>query len=131
LIVFVDTSALFAALDASDRNNARSQEIWRDLARRGDRPVTTNYVILETIALIQRRLGLSAVRSFLTDFAPRLSISWIDEAVHQQAVAALLAVGQRDLSLVDCVSFVLMRRDAIDAAFAFDEHFIHQGFLCL
>jgi predicted nucleic acid-binding protein len=43
-------------------------------------------------------------------------------------VAALLATGARDVSLVDRVSFALMRSAEIVEAFAFDRHFEHEGF---
>ena len=48
--------------------------------------------------------------------------------LHERAVAALLTAGDRDLSLVDCVSFEVMRRSGLDTAFAFDEGFTKQGF---
>lgn len=40
----------------------------------------------------------------------------------------MLVAGRRDLSLVDCSSFVTMRRLGIKKAFALDEHFREQGF---
>ena len=39
-----------------------------------------------------------------------------------------LASRKRSVSLVDCVSFAFMRRHAIKTAFAFDRHFLNQGF---
>lgn len=41
---------------------------------------------------------------------------------------ALLAAGRLRLSLIDCASFVLMRRHGIQRAFTFDRHFTEQGF---
>ncbi len=43
-------------------------------------------------------------------------------------MAALLAAGHRSVSLVDWVSFELMRAERIDCAFAFDADFARQGF---
>jgi predicted nucleic acid-binding protein len=51
-----------------------------------------------------------------------------EEPLHQRAVAALLTAGQRDLSLVDCVSFEIIRALGIEAELAFDHHFVQQGF---
>ena len=42
----------------------------------------------------------------------------------------LLAEGRRKLSLVDCVSFELMRDKGRHTGFAFDAHFNEQGFDC-
>jgi len=93
--------------------------------------VTTNYILVETLALVGRRLGMAAVRDFQTDFASVLDIVWVDRLLHERACAALLAAGSRDLSLVDCVSFEAMRQLGIRTAFAFDEHFARQGFACV
>jgi predicted nucleic acid-binding protein len=57
-----------------------------------------------------------------------LETIWVDEDVHRTAVAALLAAVRRNVSFVDWVSFELMRRRSIDAAFAFDRDFATQGF---
>lgn len=49
-------------------------------------------------------------------------------ALHQQALAALLSAGRREVSLVDWVSFLWMREQNIRQAFAFDQLFLEQGF---
>jgi len=46
-------------------------------------------------------------------------------------VSALLTSGREQLSLVDCVTFELMRQLGIRTAFTFDRHFEEQGFTCL
>ncbi len=129
--VFVDTSAIFALLDNDDQYHQTSQEGWLTLVDRSEALVTSNYVLVETIALVTRRLGFQAVRDFQTDFAPVLRVYWVDELLHERAIAALLTAGDRSLSLVACVSFELMRRFSTDTAFAFDAHFVQQGFRCI
>jgi predicted nucleic acid-binding protein len=126
--VFVDTSALLAVLDADEANHQAAAVQWRTLMGADDGLVTTNYVLVETVALIQRRLGIDAVRVFDRDVAPVLEVIWIDEARHRTAMAALVTAGRRDLSLVDCVSFESMRRSGVTRAFALDRHFDEQGF---
>ena len=53
---------------------------------------------------------------------------FVDEDLHRAAVTALLAGVRRRVSLVDWVSFELMRRRRIERAFAFDRDFERQGF---
>jgi predicted nucleic acid-binding protein len=48
--------------------------------------------------------------------------------VEKCALVSLLAAGRKKLSLVDCVSFGIMREAGIRKAFAFDRHFTEQGF---
>ena len=91
-------------------------------------PFTSNYVLLETTALLQHRFGIEAVRLFQNDILPVVEAVWVDEAIHAQALSALLVANRRRLSLVDCSSFELMHRLGLELAFTFDPHFREQGF---
>ena len=126
--VFIDTSAFYALLDRDDQNHNRAKEAWLGLMNSNSLCVTSNYVILETFALGQSRLGVDAVRGFQEDVIPVLLIDWVDTDVHNAAVSALLAASKRNLSLVDCSSFEIIRRMSIKFVFAFDPHFMEQGF---
>ncbi len=128
MAVFIDTSAAFAALDADDLNHETAMATWASISAEGEVPITSNYVLVEAVALIARRLGFQAVRGFHGRLAPLLEVHWVDQDLHDTAVAAMLTAGRRDLSLVDCVSFELMRRLRVDTAFTFDENFRQQGF---
>jgi predicted nucleic acid-binding protein len=44
-------------------------------------------------------------------------------------LAAMLTANRKELSLVDCVSFEVMRRRDVTRAFALDTDFASQGFL--
>ena len=129
--LFVDTSALMAVLNADDQNHAAAVVVWTELVTADMELTCTNYVLVETFALIQNRLGMEAVRTFQEDLAPLLQIEWIEAAQHSRAVAALLTASRRQLSLVDCASFETMRSEGISEAFTFDRHFAEQGFTCL
>ena len=131
MTVFVDTSALFAVLDADDGAHSRADGIWRRLLTLEEVLLTSNYVLVETFALVQRRLGMKAVETLSTGVTPVLNVHWVDEAEHSRAVTAILAARRRKLSLVDCVSFDIMRRLGVERCFAFDSHFEEQGFDCL
>lgn len=124
--VFIDTSALLALLDADDPEHGDAVSAWRELAEEGAPLLSTNYVVVETIAVAQHRLGLDAVRALTRDVLPLLEIVVITPEIHEAAVAAVLMAGRRQLSLVDCSSFELMRRREVGRAFAFDRHFREQ-----
>jgi predicted nucleic acid-binding protein len=126
--VFVDTSAFLALLDADQARHADSGTVWRSLLERDEPLVTSSYVLVETYALVQRRLGIEAARVFSRDFVPLVEIAWIEEELHNAAVTALLTAGRRQLSLVDCTSFEVMRRRSLTRAFALDADFADQGF---
>lgn len=127
--VFVDTSAFYAVLDADDQGHPPAKETWLMLLETGASLLTSNYVLVETSALLQNRLGVEAVRVFHQDVLPVLETIWVDETVHRAASSAFLTAGRRKLSLVDCVSFEVMRRGGIETAFTLDGHFAEQGFV--
>ena len=126
--VYIDTSAFLAVLNADDRFHARARRRWQQLIEANLPLICNNYVLVETIAVLQNRLGMDAVMVFQSDVRPILTILWVDENLHQRAVSALLAAQRRRLSLVDCASFESMRQTGLRQAFAFDVHFEEQGF---
>jgi predicted nucleic acid-binding protein len=115
-------------VDDRDPNHARATATL-DRLQAADEPLLTHeYVVVETTALLQRRLGLEAVRRLVDDLLPLVEIAWVDEPLHAEARAALLAAGRRTVSLVDWVSFLVMRRHGVRRAFTFDQDFAVEGF---
>jgi len=128
LTVFVDTSALLSILDRRDPHNTATMKRWTELIDAEEPLLTTNYVTVEGIAVVQRRLGIAAVRDLIENLLPPIEIVWVDPPAHERAVAALLAAAQRNLSLVDCTSFEVMRLRGLRTAFTLDPDFSAQGF---
>jgi uncharacterized protein len=126
--VFVDTSALLAVMDGDDSNHQRATAAWQDLVTSEEPLVTSSYVVVELFALTQRRLGMDAVRALEFDVMPILDVVWVGAEIHRRAMAAVLAAGSKKLSLVDCVSFEVMREYNIGKAFALDRDFSAHGF---
>ena len=129
--IFIDTSGFIAVLDKDDASHAEAARTWMDILTSEEDLLTTNYVLVETCALVQNRLGLAAIKVFQGDIVPALRIEWIDQAVHQAAMGIMLSAVRKKLSLVDCVSFETMRLLGVTTAFTLDKHFKEQGFMCL
>lgn len=126
--LFIDTSALYALLDGDEPRHSEVVAAWRAVTDDERVLFTSNYVLVETFALVQRRLGLEAVHGFADAFVPLLQPVWIDEELHAAAVASLFTAARRRLSLVDCASFELMRRLGLSDVLALDTDFARQGF---
>jgi predicted nucleic acid-binding protein len=127
--VFVDTSAFLAILDADDARHGSAADAWTRIVESEDSILTSNYVVLECIALLHSRFGTTAARRFVEDMTPAVEIAWVDRAVHDAAVAAALAgPGKGGPSLVDCVSFELIRRLGVEKVLAYDRHFRSRGY---
>lgn len=126
--VYVDTSALVALFLASDRSHETAARAFARLADEGAPLYTSSYVVVETCALLDRRVGREAVLRFRSEFAPLLRVLWVDEELHEAGLDRL--VGQRGagLSFVDATSLAAMRRLGLERAFAFDELFSREGY---
>ena len=129
--VFADTSALLALLNPKDTSHGEADRVFATLRARQAPLVSTSYVLVETYALIGRRLGIEVVRRFRGEFAPLMEVVWVDAVLHDAGLDLLLERNKRLLSLVDAVSFVTMRRRTLGEAFAFDPHFEEEGFTLL
>jgi uncharacterized protein len=125
--LFVDTSALYALMDRDDLNHESATRFWGELDP--DEPLLThNYILVETSALVHRRLGIAALQALVDELTLPISTVFVDRTVHDAAVSGVLGARLRQLSLVDVVSFEVMRRAGIRAEFAFDDHFARFGF---
>jgi predicted nucleic acid-binding protein len=125
--VFADTSFFIALLDDGDDMHGDAVVQWRRAA--GYLPVlTSNYVVVESCVVLQRHMGVAAVRRFVRQILDPVEVQWVTSADHERALEALLVADRRNLSLVDCVSFEVMRRLDIRECLAFDQHFVEQGF---
>src|SRR5574340_260773 len=93
--------------------------------------ITSNYVLVETVALLQRRFGLDAVRDLEARLVPLLAVRWIDQPLHARAMERMRRANRRGLSLVDCTSFTLMDADGIEIALALAQDSLTEGYRVL
>lgn len=126
--VFVDTSAFIAILNRTDTNHVQAGTVWQQLINRDAIISCTNYILVESLAIIQNRWGMEAVNQFQQAIIPLLQTVWVDETLHEVGTSAMLTANKRRLSLVDCISFEVARMLDVDAVFAYDQHFREQGF---
>lgn len=129
--VFLDTSALYALLVRTEDGHAGVVRAFRKVLEERRALWTTSYVLVETIALLQHRLGLAPVRDFAEHVMPLLSVEWIAEALHRKGTERLLSEDRRRLSLVDCVSLEFMRAQGLRDVLALDAHFAEAGYRLL
>jgi predicted nucleic acid-binding protein len=126
--IFIDAAAFLAVLNANDQNHPAAKIAWTEILSADSNLFSCNYVILETTALLQHRSGIDALRMFESDILPVVDIIWVDETIHKQGMSAVQVADRRNLSLVDCTSFEIIRHFGVDEVFTFDPHFREQGF---
>ena len=126
-MIFLDTSAIYALADEGDANHGDAVNLFSAALGNAEELLVHNYILVESAFLLQRRLGLSSALQLLND-AQGFRVHWIREEDHDNAVALLTQRGRRALSLVDCMSFVVMRDYGVEESLGFDSDFEREGF---
>jgi len=126
--IFADTSGLFALLVKNDYMYVRASENFNYFAEKNVQLVTSSFVLVETTALLQKRIGMAPIHDFIAKILPLLEVIWVDDKWYVRAIQRLLAQNNKNVSLVDCISFEIMDSLEIECAFAFDKHFEENGF---
>jgi predicted nucleic acid-binding protein len=127
--VFVDTSGFYAVLDSTDPFHMDARAAFERAEREKWTLRVTNYVIHETWALTQHRLGWGAVDDFLDVMLPLCQLEFVDAVLHALGAARCRQSRLRHLSLTDCISLEFMKREGITEAIARDGHFTRENIL--
>jgi predicted nucleic acid-binding protein len=125
--VFADTSALYTLMVRTEQGHAETMRTFRTLLESARPLVTTNYVVVETMALLQHRIGLDPVHDFDERIVPLLTVRWVSHELHRNGMKRFLREDRRHLSLVDCVSLELMNLEGLREVLALDPHFAEAG----
>ena len=129
-MIFVDTSFFFAVASAKDPDHDRCTEVLESFGNRRlhDLLVTTNHVVFETIRLTRRQIGHAAAvvmgKALYQEQMAR--VHWATAEEEKEAFAYLTKYQDKDYSMVDCLSFVVMDRLKILEALTIDEDFTHR-----
>jgi uncharacterized protein len=127
---FVDTSAYVALLKRDDDHHQDAVAILHRLTQTQVALFTSNFILAETHAMCLRYLGHEQARTFLQSMENSKATIVIraEEADEDRARKLLYKYADKDFSLTDGISFVLMERLGIRCAFTFDQHFSQYGF---
>ncbi len=126
--LFVDTSFLVAFFNKGDAHHLDAREWVQDEEK--SIFVITDYIFNEflTVLLARRNKDLSvrAGETILSD--PNIRLLRINDEVFEKAWTVYRMYEDKEWSLTDCTSYVLMKTLLIDTALSFDEHFHQFGF---
>jgi predicted nucleic acid-binding protein len=117
-----------------DSNHVEARRFLVGLSKGGHgAPITTDYVLDETMTLLRGRRGLPAALSFIdkVQSSKSVKIAWVDEGLFNRGLQEFRKSVKKAWSFTDCTSFALMRELSVSEAFSFDEHFKEAGFIVL
>jgi len=131
--IFVDTGPWVAWMDMRDqwREDVLSGMATLKAQRRS--LVTTNWVLAEAYtSLVDRiaRVAIARLRTMIEESA-LIQVVWVDRLIEELAWQKFLLYDDKNVSMVDCTSFVVMEQLGLRTAFTFDHHFTQVGFQTL
>ena len=132
--LFVDTAGWACIADKREDFHAPASAIYRESGRQKRLLITTNWIITETVALLSsRRLPRLQLIGFIETIktAPLIEIVHITPELDEAAWQLLQDRPDKEWSLVDCASFVLMQKRGLREVLTTDHHFDQAGFVRL
>jgi predicted nucleic acid-binding protein len=130
-MIFVDTSAIVALAFPKDQFYSEAN-IWQKENKK-ESFITTNTVVIEALGWVRYKGGRKIAvevgeKLYLGDDIDIVKVTPEDE---KNAWSVFKKLDGRGVSMVDCTSFVVMKRLKIKKVFAFDSDFAKAGFTVL
>lgn len=128
--VFVDSGGFFALLVPQDDSHAAALDVFARAEVEHWALVTTNIVVIETYALLlaRTRPGRPAAIGFLDALQQSaVRVERARRADEENAETLVRSHADKDYSLCDALSFVVMERLGISEAIAYDRNFRQYG----
>jgi uncharacterized protein len=128
--IFADTSYFVAFCGPNDAYHARAVQLSESLV---EPIITTEYVLVETGGLLlrpeDRFAFINLVRDLKSD--PSVRIVRASQTLFNDGFDLFTRRPDKYWSLVDCISFAVMKRRRLDRALSADQHFVQAGFRAL
>ena len=133
--VFVDTAGWAQIIDPKQPRHSTAREIYLRTRQQRWHLITTNYIITELVATLTSplRIPRPKVIEIIEDLkvSSHIRIVHIDSETDAKAWQLLASRVDKEWSLVDCASFVIMQERGITDALTTDHHFEQAGFVRL
>ena len=133
--LFVDTSGWANLIDISQPFHSLSVKIYQNARSQKHKIITTSYIITELITLLSKPLriprpkAIAFIQSLKT--SPYIEVIHISKEIDTKAWELLMQRQDKEWSLVDCSSFIVMQESKITESLTSDHHFEQAGFICL
>jgi predicted nucleic acid-binding protein len=132
---FVDTSGWAEWADQTLRFHAQAVVAFDDVWNQGGRFVTTSLVLVELTALLTSPLRMPKPKQIqlLDDLRsdPSVEVVPLDSQLESAAWNLWRSRPDKEWTLVDCASFVVMQQRGLTEALTTDHHFEQAGFVRL
>jgi predicted nucleic acid-binding protein len=128
--IFLDTLFVVALVNENDQYHERANQLSDQLAECSF--LITDAVLLEIGNALARNFKERAtelIHDLLT--SDEVHVVRLTPALFDEGFAMYRSHRDKEWGLVDCISFVVMRKAGIEEALTFDQHFVQAGFRAL
>jgi len=135
-VVFWDTAAFVALGNRDDALYSAAVAVNKDLARQKAYILTTDAVLTEVANSFSKAVLRPMARRIIDSFQQSAKsgaarLVHVDEGLWQRGWQLYVTRPDKDWSLTDCISFVVMHEHKIVRSFTSDHHFEQAGFVRL
>jgi predicted nucleic acid-binding protein len=129
---FIDSSFIYALLNRRDQFHDQAITVLSKL-QDDDFFVLTDAIILESCSLLAALGARKTIVGFLDDImaSDQYNIFYTDEDLFYRAYDLFRSYEDKEWSLVDCLSSLVMQEQSIQLALTSDHHFEQMGFLAV
>ncbi|HGJ65099.1 TPA: PIN domain-containing protein [bacterium] len=130
--IFLDTSFLFAYYNADDEDHDEAVSLSIYLSQNNIVCVISDYIIDELLTLLSSRVGKSKAIKLCNDLIDDIKdgffiLIYIDYDIFNETLRTFIQFKDKERSFTDCTSYTIIKKDGIDKAISFDEHFRQFG----
>jgi predicted nucleic acid-binding protein len=127
--IFIDTGAFLAKEIAADQYHRQAVEFWDRIVEEAPILYSSEHVLDETATLLARRTSYYWATEWGADVL-NAGIHFLPTQGNdlQDAFHLMRKYADQAVTLTDCISFVLMKKEGLRDAFGFDRHFAAAGY---
>src|SRR6185312_4118777 len=118
--LFVDTAGWASILGRDETHHRAMTRAYRQAVEQRRRLLTSNYILTGVVALLSSRAVVPRQRMIafidVLKAAPHLRILYVDQIIDEAAWNLLKVRRDKDWSLVDASSFILMQQHGVTEA---------------
>ncbi len=131
--IFADTAAFIALLVRRDEFYNSANKIMAELSEKDTKLITTEMVLFELANALSASEFRAVVIILIDELRtlPNVEVVWASVKLFEKAWSLYRERPDKEWSLTDCASFVVMKEREINLAFTSDKHFEQAGFVRL
>lgn len=130
--IFVDTSYVLALVNTSDEFHSKAKTL-KNLTAHANLLITTEAILLEIGNALSKPIFRQKCTDIIKGFyeTENIKVVPVTTALIKEGLEFFDKRHDKEWGLVDCISFIVMKRYGVKHALAADDHYVQAGFKAL